>query len=113
MSQAFASVETLPGSPCRGDHCLNMVERRIRRSHVRDEALLLFLDSQREALGSRGLSVATTDGRVLASVGAKSKPGTPVGTWQLSAAGMDFVVTSHGGRLSHDLGTGVKRILGT
>jgi hypothetical protein len=102
----------LPGAPASGDHRLTMVERRIRRSHVRDEALLLFLDSQREALGSRGLSVATIDGRVLASVGTKTKPGSRVGTWQLSAAGMDLVVTSHGGRLSHDLGTGVKRILG-
>ena len=89
-----------------------MVERRIRRSDVRDEALLLFLESQREALGSRGLSVATTDGRVLASVGAKSNAGSRVGTWQLSAGGMDLVVASHGGRLSHELGTGVKRILG-
>jgi hypothetical protein len=87
-----------------------MVERRIRRSHVRDEALLMFLESQRAALGSRGLSVATSDGRVLASVGAKS--GSRVGTWQLSAGGMDLVLASHGGRLSHELGTGVKRILG-
>jgi hypothetical protein len=89
-----------------------MVERRIRRSDVRDEALLLFLESQREALGSRGLSVATSDGRVLASVGAKSKSASRVATWQLSAGGMDLVVASHGGRLSHELGTGVKRILG-
>jgi hypothetical protein len=89
-----------------------MVERRIRRSHVRDEALLMFLESQRKALGSRGLSVATSDGHVLASVGAKSKPGSPVGTWQLSAGGMDLVLASHGGRLSHELGIGVKRILG-
>jgi hypothetical protein len=89
-----------------------MVERRIRRSQVRDEALLMFLESQREALGSRGLSVATSDGRVLASVGAKSKPEGPIGTWQLSAGGMDLVLASHGGRLSHELGIGVKRILG-
>ena len=105
-------VETLPGAPANGDHRLTMVERRIRRSPVRDQALLLFLDSQREALGSRGLRVATIDGRVLASVGMKSKPGSRVGTWQLSAGGMDLVVTSDGGRLSHDIGTGVKRILG-
>ena len=89
-----------------------MVERRIRRSHDRDEALLLFLESQRKALGSRGLSVATSDGRVLASVGAKSKPESRVGTWELSAGGMDLVLASHGGSLSHELGTGVKRILG-
>jgi hypothetical protein len=89
-----------------------MVERRMRRSPVRDEALLLFLESHREALGSRGLSVATSDGRVLASVGAKSTPAGQVGTWQLSAGGMSLVLASHGGRLSHELGTGVKRILG-
>jgi hypothetical protein len=89
-----------------------MVERRMRRSHVPDEALLLFLESQRKALGSRGLSVATSDGRVLASVGAKSTPASSTGTWQLSAGGMDLVLASHGGRLSHELGTGVKRILG-
>lgn len=89
-----------------------MVERRMRRSPVRDEALLLFLESQRKALGSRGLSVATSDGRVLATVGAQSKPGSRVGTWQLSAGGMDLVLASQGGLLSHELGIGVKRILG-
>jgi len=89
-----------------------MVERRFRRSHVRDEALLMFLESQRKALGSRGLSVATSDGRVLASVGAMNKPGSRVGTWQLRAGAMDLVLASHGGRLSHELGAGVKRILG-
>jgi hypothetical protein len=89
-----------------------MVERRIRRSHVRDEALLLFLESQRRALGTRGLKVATSDGRVLASVGARSEPGSRVGTWELTAGGMALVLESHGGRLSHELGTGVKRILG-
>ena len=87
-----------------------MIERRIRRSRVQDEALLLFLESQRETLGSRGLSVTTGDGRVLASVGAKS--GSRVGTWQLRAGGMDLVLASHGGRLSHELGIGVIRILG-
>ncbi|HEX8793958.1 MAG TPA: hypothetical protein VF765_23615 [Polyangiaceae bacterium] len=89
-----------------------MVERRIRRSHVRDEALLLFLESQRKVLGSHGLSVATSDGRVLASVGAMSEPGSRVGTWQLQAGSEDLVLASHGGRMSHELGTGVKRIIG-
>jgi hypothetical protein len=88
-----------------------MVERRIRRSHVRDEALLLFLESQRKVLGSRGLSVATSEGRVVASVGAVSEPGSRVGT-QLQAGSKDLVLASHGGRMSHELGTGVKRIIG-
>ena len=34
-----------------------------------------------------------------------------VATWWLRAGGFEVVLVSQGGRLSHDLGSGVKRIL--
>ena len=105
-----------------------MTERRTRRSQVRADALAMFLESQRTRLGARGLAVTTRDGQLLAAAGRsperlartasqihEARTGTRktmnVATWWLSAGGIEVVLASHGGRLSHDLGSGVKRIL--
>ncbi len=106
-----------------------MTERRARRSPNRFEALALFLESQRVRLGSRGLAVTTRSGRLLAAAG--PSPDTlareavriheardggahetrDVATWWLRAGDAEMILASRGGRLSHDLGSGVKRIL--
>jgi hypothetical protein len=106
-----------------------MTERRTRRSPIHVEALALFLESQRSRLRARGLTVTTRDGQVLASAGpsperlarqaieileARDDAGprtSSVATWWLRAGGVEVIVASDGGRLSHDLGSGVRRIL--
>jgi hypothetical protein len=111
-----------------GDDRLTMIERRTRRSQDHAEALAMFLESQSRELRSRGLAVTTRDGKLLAGVGpsperlaragieiheAREDAATTkdVATWWLRAGGTEVVLASRGGRLSHDLGTGVKRIL--
>ena len=98
-----------------------MTERRIRRSTVQLEALALLLESHRRRLKLRGLVVTTREGRVLAAAG--PSPGklarlavapqisSDVATWSLHTEAQDVVIASSGGRLSHDLGTDVRRIL--
>jgi len=74
----------------------------------------MFLESQRTKLGARGLAVTTRDGQRLATAGSPgwlARNATNVATWQLCAGGVEVVLASLGGRLSHDLGSGVKRIL--
>jgi hypothetical protein len=103
------------------DDRVTMTERRHRRSQVRAEALALFLEAHRRQLRLRGLAVTTRDGRLLAGAGpspeklvrsAVSLEAPPdVATWSLRAGALDVIVVSHGGRLSHEVGTGVKRIL--
>ncbi len=105
-----------------------MVERRSRRSQVPAEALGMFLESQRDRLRARGLAVTTREGEILAGSGSspdrlaraaialhearEDAPGPRhVATWWLRAGGQEIIVASDGGRLSHDLGTGVRRIL--
>jgi hypothetical protein len=88
-----------------------MKDRRSRRSQDRAEALALFLESHRRLLRVRGLSVTTGEGAVLASAGALPAPAASVATWQLRVGRLDVTVTSVGGRLSHDVGAGVRRIL--
>jgi hypothetical protein len=90
-----------------------MTERRTRRSRVHGEALTMFLETQRTKLGVGGLTVSTPDGRLLAAAGpSPAGRGTMnVATWGLRVGGAEVVIASHGGRLTHDLGTGVRRIL--
>jgi hypothetical protein len=106
-----------------------MIERRARRSQVRIDALTLFLESQRTKLGARGLAVTTRSGRLLAAVGPSperlarealqihearddvSHRTVDVATWWLRTGGIEMILASRGGRLSHDLGSGVKRIM--
>ena len=89
----------------------------------------MFLESQRSRLRARGLAVTTRDGNLLAAAGpaperlareaielheAKDDAGPKsknVATWWLRAGGVEVIVASEGGRLSHDLGSGVRRIL--
>jgi hypothetical protein len=107
----------LAGPAPDGDDQVTMTERRTRRSQVRADALAMFLESQRTRLGARGLAVTTSDGRLLAMAGPPpewlGRESTKVATWQLHAGGTEVILASHGGKLSHDLGSGVKRILGS
>jgi hypothetical protein len=119
----------LAGLPRDGDDRAIMTERRTRRSRVHIEALAMFLDAQRTKLRSRGLAVMTRDGRMLAGSGPSTErlartaiaihegrddvacETTDVATWWLRAGGVEVVLASRGGRLSYDLGSGVRRIL--
>jgi hypothetical protein len=106
-----------------------MTERRTRRSRVRVDALAMFLESQRTRLGAGALAVTTREGELLAGVGpsperlarqaieiheARDGAGpmvANVATWWLRAGGVEVVLASRGGRMSHELGSGVRRIL--
>jgi len=89
------------------------MERRTRRSPDRDIALQLFLASQRTKLGVRALTVADERGTILAGVGEidESRGEQWVATWELRAGDEPIVVTSWGGKMSYDVGAGVRRIL--
>jgi hypothetical protein len=96
-----------------------MTERPSRRSQDHVEALALFLESQRDKLQAGALAVTTCDGQLLAAAGpsperlarqAIQRDGS-IATWRLRAGVVDVILASQGGRLSHDLGSGVKRIL--
>ncbi len=96
---------------------LKMEERRTKRSSDPGEALTLLLESQRRSLGVKGLTVATQDGEVLAASyaggskrGRRRKAEDPVATWALQVGTRQLVISSYGGRLSHEIGTGVRRI---
>ena len=85
----------------------------------------MFLESQRTTLRARGLAVTTRDGRMLAGAGPSperlaraaieihearddaAEKAKGVATWWLRAGGHEVVLASRGGRLSHDLGSGV------
>src|SRR5271169_5067971 len=106
-----------------------MTERRTRRSQVRIDALAMFLESQRTRLRAGALAVTTRDGKLLAGAGlspdrlarqaieiheAREGAGpmpANIATWWLRAGGVAVVLASRGGRLSHELGSGVRRIL--
>jgi len=107
-----------------------MQERRVRRSEKKTEALQLLLESHRRRLNVRTLVVATRDGRLLGWAGDDpgkvamaattvddARGGAPeadgmIATWRLKAGGADIVLGSFGGKLSYDVGSGVRRILG-
>jgi hypothetical protein len=106
------------------------MERRQRRVAAKPDALTLFLESQRRRLDVRALTVATRDGRLIAGAGEaparvaqaaiavdEARGGVadaaePLATWRLRAGGVEVVLASLGGRLSYDVGSGVRRILG-
>lgn len=103
-----------------------MTERRTRRSKIPVEALAIFLESQRKRLRAGGLAVATREGKLLAAAGpspeqlasaamgvheTREDAGSDVATWSLCSGGFEIILASRGGRLSHDLGSGVRRIL--
>jgi hypothetical protein len=98
-----------------------MNERRHRRRESRFEALSLLLASHRSQLRLQALVVTTRDGRMLSGVGSSPEkvgrsalapqPPRDVATWSLNAGGLEVIVAAHGGKLSHELGMGVKRIL--
>jgi hypothetical protein len=89
----------------------------------------MFLESQRRTLRSSCLAVTTCDGRLLAGSGNAPQRlartaielhethgqgcanATGVATWWMRAGGTEVLVASQGGRLSHELGSGVRRIL--
>jgi hypothetical protein len=102
-----------------------MNERRHRRSDNRAEAMQLLLEAHRDRLQVRALVVMDGSDRVLASAGdapasvvaaitgdAAEAPGTELATWQLRAGGDQVTIGSLGGKLSCELGDGVRRILG-
>jgi len=102
-----------------------MIERRHRRSDTQAEAMHLLLAAHRARLDARTLVVMTGDGRMLASAGdapesvasaiaagAPEVPGATLATWRLQAGGDQVVIGSWGGKLSCELGDGVRRILG-
>lgn len=102
-----------------------MMERRHRRSDDQAEAMQLLLEAHRDRLHVRTLVVMNGDGSVLASAGdapesvasaiaadATEVPGTTLATWQLRAGSKQVTIGSWGGKLSCELGDGVRRILG-
>lgn len=102
-----------------------MNERRHRRSDNLAQAMQLLLEAHRDRLDVRTLVVMDRDGRVLASAGdapasvasaitgeAAEVPGTALATWHLWTGGDQVTIGSWGGKLSCELGDGVRRILG-
>ncbi len=104
-------------------------ERRMRRSEQPEKALALFLESSRKRLGVHALTVATSDGRLVAgsgegallvaALGAKVDTGDraseamakQVAVWSLSVGSARYVISSLGAVFSADIGDGVRRIL--
>ena len=126
-----------PPSPCDAPRCSKlarnhaifdhwrMTERRHRRSNNKVEAMQLLLAAQRDRLQVRSLVVVDGGGRVLASVGDDPESvasaiadddaealGTTLATWRLRIAGEQVTIGSWGGKLSCEVGDGVRRILG-
>lgn len=102
-----------------------MIERRHRRSDNQAEAMQLLLAAHRDRMRVRTLVVVNGDGRVLASVGDDPESvasaiaadvteilGTTLATWRLRTAGNQVTIGSWGGKLSCEVGDGVRRILG-
>ncbi len=107
-----------------------MFERRSLRSHDPVEALTRLLDAHRDRLGVRTLALSTPEGVIVAGSGESPDqaaalgsrvdraeadvhegPGGPIATWRLSAGDVELLLTSVGGRLSYDVGSGVRRIV--
>jgi hypothetical protein len=88
------------------------MERRLRRTQDRDLALQLFLASQQRKLGARALTVTDERGRIIAGVGEIEEGSGQVwvATWELQIGGESLVVSSFGGKMSYEVGNGVRRI---
>jgi len=89
-----------------------MMERRQKRSSDRSAALQLFIAAQREKLAAEALTVMDASGRTIAGVGEidESRTGHQIATWELRARDEWIVLTSWGGSLTWELGSGVRRI---
>ena len=89
------------------------MERRTRRTGDRDLALQLFIASQQRKLDVRALTVSDARGRILAGSGEidEGRHEECLATWELVAGGEPLVLSSWGGRLSYEVGCGVRRIL--
>jgi hypothetical protein len=99
-------------------------ERRHDRSARPEEAVALFLDAAKKKLSLKALTLGTMDGDLLfgsgddleliAHIGAKIDAGETkkedIATWRTQVGNTSVVVTSWGGRLSADLGDGLRRI---
>ena len=104
---------------------MHPVERRRSRSTRPVEALSFFLTRARHSLGVRALTLGTTSGHLIAGsgddldrvaeAGADVDSGgvavEPIATWRMQLGGAEVVLTSLGGALDPELGSGVRRIL--
>lgn len=104
-----------------------MFERRTQRSHDPVEALTRLLDAHRERLGAQTLSLSTPEGVIVAGSGEEPERAAAIGslvdrddadvhegnvaTWRLTAGEVELLLTSVGGKLSYDVGSGVRRIV--
>ena len=102
-------------------------DRRLQRSIRPIEALEFFLESARDRLGLRALTLGTAEGWLIAGAGseldrvadegARSARGDDISgdlaTWRTRLGDVDVVLTSWGTRMSADLADGIKRILAT
>jgi len=90
------------------------MDRRLHRSTDRDIALQLFIAAQQRKLGVRALTVTDSRGKTIAGAGEidEGRGDQWVATWELRAGGDSVVVGSWGGRMSYEVGSGVRRILG-
>ncbi len=100
-------------------------ERRRTRSLYTVEALQLLLGAARTRLRARALTLGTVSGYLVAGVGrdlervaelgseaeAGHAPRERVATWRLRVGESDMLLTSLGGSMDPDLGTGIRRIL--
>lgn len=106
---------------------MHPVERRRSRSSRPVEALSFFLNRARHSLGVRALTLGTTSGHLIAGSGSGEdlervaedgaavdsgrEPAEPIATWRMKLGEVDVVLTSLGGALDPELGSGVRRIL--
>jgi hypothetical protein len=88
------------------------MERRHRRSTDRDTALQLFISHQREKLRADALTLMNASGTTIAGVGEIDQSReSHVATWELRAGGEWIVLTSWGGSLTYEVGSGIRRLL--
>jgi hypothetical protein len=102
-----------------------MLERRSARSSRPEEALSFFLEAARKKLGVTTLTVASDDGElvagagdapdIVAGLGMKIDAGiaasAALATWRMSIGARAYVISSLGGKLTVDVGEGVRRVL--
>jgi hypothetical protein len=104
-------------------HHRRMQERRQHRSDDPSTALELLLEAHRVRLNLRALVVATPSGQLLAGAGhdpgavaamigedLRDRTEPTLATWRLRDGDRELVIGSLGGRLSHEVGDGVRRI---
>jgi hypothetical protein len=101
------------------------LERRQNRSARPVEALALLLDSARARLGARTLTLATSEGWLIAGSGdeqervvdagveadAGRNAGEGIATWRMCVGQSEMVLTSQGRAMDPGLASAVRRIL--